>query len=199
VAILLPQVVTAQTLVPGIHGISIVPEVKFTWVIVSSDNEISLNLRYNGNNTTPPIAIAVTSLSKDGPTIGGSQVLNAGWTSPNSIVLKVNGSSSLYDASIITVYASPYGSIPTTVTESIPPEQTTPYTALPNQTPYTTQDTHSGNDNNCLPSYPDFCIKPPPPTLNCSDLEQKDFTVRDPDPHDLDRDGNGIGCESNSE
>ena len=37
---------TAQSLVPGIHGMSIVQGVKFTWVIISSDNEISVNLRY---------------------------------------------------------------------------------------------------------------------------------------------------------
>ena len=42
---------TAQSLVPGIHGMSIVQGVKFTWVIISSDNEISVNLRYLGNST----------------------------------------------------------------------------------------------------------------------------------------------------
>ena len=49
---------------------------------------------------------------------------------------------------------------------------------------------------NCDSSYPDFCIPPPPPDLNCADILDKRFTVLPPDPHGLDRDGDGIGCES---
>jgi hypothetical protein len=122
------SIVSAQSLVPGIHGMSIVEGVKFTWVIVSSDKEISANLRYLGNTTAPPITIVATALT--GPsqtnntqshlgtglgayvgaqtTMGGSQVLNAGWTSPNSLVIKIEGNSSLYDADLITLVASPY-------------------------------------------------------------------------------------------
>jgi len=48
----------------------------------------------------------------------------------------------------------------------------------------------------CDPSYPDFCIPPPPPDLNCSDISQKRFTVIGSDPHRFDGDGDGIGCES---
>jgi hypothetical protein len=124
------SLVSAQSLVPGIHGMSIVDGVKFTWVIVSGDKEISANLRYLGNTSAPPITIVATALT--GPslnnnnnlltqsgietgldvtaqsTMGGSQVLNAGWTSPNSLVIKIEGNSSLYDADLITVVASPY-------------------------------------------------------------------------------------------
>lgn len=53
---------------------------------------------------------------------------------------------------------------------------------------------------NCHPSYPDFCIPPPPPDLDCGDVSQKRFTVRhdvpDPDPHGFDGDNDGVGCES---
>ena len=57
------------------------------------------------------------------------------------------------------------------------------------------------NDNtkptsNCDPSYPDFCIPPPPPDLDCKDISQKRFTVLQPDPHRFDGDKDGIGCES---
>jgi micrococcal nuclease len=52
------------------------------------------------------------------------------------------------------------------------------------------------NSNNCDSSYPDFCIKPPPPDLNCDDIPGNDFRVLSPDPHELDRNGDGIGCES---
>lgn len=48
---------------------------------------------------------------------------------------------------------------------------------------------------NCDRSYPDFCIAPPPPDLDCSDIPQKGFTVLPPDPHRFDRDKDGIGCE----
>jgi hypothetical protein len=47
----------------------------------------------------------------------------------------------------------------------------------------------------CDPSYPDICVKPPPPDLDCKDIPQKGFAVRQPDPHRLDQDRNGIGCE----
>ena len=54
----------------------------------------------------------------------------------------------------------------------------------------------------CHPSYPDFCIPPPPPDLDCKDIprEKWNFRVRwdvpDPDPHHFDRDMDGIGCET---
>jgi micrococcal nuclease len=48
----------------------------------------------------------------------------------------------------------------------------------------------------CDPAYPDVCIPPPPPDLDCADITFRRFTVRSPDPHRFDADGNGIGCES---
>lgn len=48
----------------------------------------------------------------------------------------------------------------------------------------------------CHPSYPDFCIPPPPPDLDCKDIPRKNFKVLQPDPHKFDRDKDGIGCES---
>lgn len=50
--------------------------------------------------------------------------------------------------------------------------------------------------SNCDASYPDFCIAPPPPDLDCKDITQKNFTVRQPDPHRFDADKDGIGCEA---
>jgi micrococcal nuclease len=49
---------------------------------------------------------------------------------------------------------------------------------------------------NCDPSYPDFCIPPPPPDLDCPDIASKDFAVLPPDPHGFDADSDGVGCES---
>jgi micrococcal nuclease len=49
----------------------------------------------------------------------------------------------------------------------------------------------------CDPSYPDVCIPPPPPDLDCGEIQERDFRVRPPDPHGFDgRDDDGLGCES---
>lgn len=48
----------------------------------------------------------------------------------------------------------------------------------------------------CDPSYPDVCIASPPPDLNCSDIPYKDVKVEGSDPHQSDREGDGVGCES---
>jgi hypothetical protein len=51
-------------------------------------------------------------------------------------------------------------------------------------------------EENCDPSYPDVCIASPPPDLNCNDIPYDDVRVVGDDPHGLDREGDGIGCES---
>jgi hypothetical protein len=51
-------------------------------------------------------------------------------------------------------------------------------------------------ENDCDPSYPDTCIPSPPPDLNCGDVSEEDFRVREPDPHGFDGDNDGVGCES---
>jgi micrococcal nuclease len=48
---------------------------------------------------------------------------------------------------------------------------------------------------NCDPSYPDVCIPPAPPDLNCGDIPHRRFRVLPPDPHKFDGDKDGIGCE----
>ncbi|HEY9616010.1 MAG TPA: excalibur calcium-binding domain-containing protein [Microcoleaceae cyanobacterium] len=47
----------------------------------------------------------------------------------------------------------------------------------------------------CSPAYPDICIPPPPPDLDCKDIAARNFRVLPPDPHRFDRDKDGIGCE----
>lgn len=47
----------------------------------------------------------------------------------------------------------------------------------------------------CAAEYPDFCIPPPPPDLNCSDIGVHNFTALPPDRHHFDTDHDGIGCE----
>jgi hypothetical protein len=52
----------------------------------------------------------------------------------------------------------------------------------------------------CSASYPDQCIAPPPPDLDCSDIPYRNFrvlwNVPDPDPHHFDGNRDGVGCES---
>ncbi len=48
----------------------------------------------------------------------------------------------------------------------------------------------------CDPAYPDFCLAPGIADLDCSAmLPHVNFRVLQPDPHDFDRDKDGIGCE----
>jgi competence protein ComEC len=47
----------------------------------------------------------------------------------------------------------------------------------------------------CDPSYPDVCIPPPPPDLDCPQVPHRDFRVLPPDPHRFDAARDGIGCE----
>jgi len=53
----------------------------------------------------------------------------------------------------------------------------------------------SSDVNNCDPSYPDVCITPYPPDLDCKQVPFKNFRVLPPDPHKFDVDKDGIGCE----
>jgi hypothetical protein len=49
--------------------------------------------------------------------------------------------------------------------------------------------------SNCHPSYPDFCIPPAPPDLDCDDVNGSNFTVIGDDPHGFDGNRDGVGCE----
>ncbi|MEM6839902.1 MAG: hypothetical protein AAF609_24080 [Cyanobacteria bacterium P01_C01_bin.120] len=51
--------------------------------------------------------------------------------------------------------------------------------------------------SDCDAAYPDenVCIPAPPPDLDCKDIEYRNFTVLEPDPHRFDGDNDGIGCE----
>ena len=49
----------------------------------------------------------------------------------------------------------------------------------------------------CDRSYPTVCIAPYPPDLDCDQIPYRRFQVHRLDPHDFDRDRDGIGCEWN--
>lgn len=47
----------------------------------------------------------------------------------------------------------------------------------------------------CDASYPDVCIAPPPPDLDCAEVPHTNFRVVGADPHRFDGDDDGRGCE----
>lgn len=70
----------------------------------------------------------------------------------------------------------------------VPTPPPTPSTPIPAPTPT--------KENKCDPSYPDVCIPPYPPDLDCGEISHRNFKVVPPDPHRFDGDKDGIGCES---
>lgn len=72
-------------------------------------------------------------------------------------------------------------------------------TPLPIVPPPPTTTNPSPPAGSCAPSYPDVCIPPPPPDLDCGQIPYKRFrvvhTVPSPDPHRFDGDKDGVGCE----
>jgi len=76
-----------------------------------------------------------------------------------------------------------------------PPVTTQPPVPPPPAAPRTTEE--AAPRGGCDPSYPDVCIPPAPPDLDCADIPYRNFRVLPPDPHRLDgRDHDGWGCET---
>jgi PASTA domain-containing protein len=50
--------------------------------------------------------------------------------------------------------------------------------------------------NDCDPAYPNDCLPPPPPDLDCADIGHRvEVDHQYGDPHRLDADGDGVGCD----
>lgn len=52
----------------------------------------------------------------------------------------------------------------------------------------------SAGFTDCDPSYPEVCIPPYPPDLDCPDVAHREFAVLGPDPHGFDPERDGVGC-----
>lgn len=115
------SVASNQSIIPGLHVMSLVNGVKLTWIIISSDDELSVNLRYAGNGTAPSVSLLATALKIPvepqipGGTnasaylrLEGSNTTSTGWVSPATIPVKVQGGMSLYDTDFIVVMVVPY-------------------------------------------------------------------------------------------
>lgn len=66
----------------------------------------------------------------------------------------------------------------------------------PQQQPQVQAPVQLVQSGNCDPNYPDVCIPPAPPDLDCGQISARRFTVLPPDPHNFDGDFDRIGCES---
>jgi len=97
---------------------------------------------------------------------------------------------------IVIAFSIPYQA-PQEDSTSIPPTQTEP---IQQQVPAPgfedVPEMIVVSENGCDPSYPDVCIPPYPPDLDCGEIGYSNFRVVGNDPHGFDRDNDGIGCES---
>jgi hypothetical protein len=111
-----------RSIIPGMHVMSLMNDVKPTWLIISSDNELSINVRYTGTNvTSPAVSLLATALKTvaNSPSpqlprgatferLTGTNVTGAGWVSPITVPLQLQGNTSLYDSDLIVVMIVPY-------------------------------------------------------------------------------------------
>ena len=85
-----------------------------------------------------------------------------------------------------------------TVPSEPAPDQTVPEPEQPRPEPEIIEDPPEAFG--CDPSYPDLCVPPAPPDLDCAYIYGLGFshiTVLPPDPHGFDgNDNDGVGCES---
>lgn len=86
---------------------------------------------------------------------------------------------------------------PTTTSPPPPPPTTAPPTTTAPPAPQTSVAPEPAKSGNCSSAYPDVCIPPAPPDLDCGEVSHRRFrVVEHPDPHGFDADNDGVGCES---
>jgi micrococcal nuclease len=84
----------------------------------------------------------------------------------------------------------------TTPPATVPPPPPPPPTTVPPAVQPVVPTVPPVVTGNCHPSYPDVCIPPAPPDLDCPQISHRRFTVVGEDPHGFDGDRDGIGCEA---
>jgi hypothetical protein len=108
---------------------------------------------------------------------------------PLGMTLPSTGSAPEPTATAVAPTAIPQQAVPSPDTDQPPPPPTATQAITATVTPAPAAE-------NCEPSYPDFCLAPGLPDLDCNDIPYDNFTVLPPDPHDFDREGDGLGCET---
>ena len=110
-------------------------------------------------------------------------------SSPGSVAAVVSGEYSRSEVQFVFAYdhllpPGEEGAAAVATTTTTTPEETEP------------EEVSEEDGEDCDNSYPDECIPPPPPVLECSDIDEDDFEVRGSDPHGFDDDNDGMGCET---
>lgn len=96
---------------------------------------------------------------------------------------------------------SEFGRIRNLLTDRCPDQAVAPWPDTPpagipaTSPPVAVGDPPALPSGSCDPSYPDVCIPPPPPDLDCGDITYRRFRVVPPDPHRFDANNDGVGCE----
>jgi hypothetical protein len=104
-------------------------------------------------------------------------------------------------AAAVVIAAALVVAVPSVAGGQEPPGEDSSTTTTTRPTPNTSDDVvptpELPPEPECDPSYPDLCIPPGVPDIDCDDIpEFTDFPVLPPDPHGFDGDNDGIGCES---
>jgi hypothetical protein len=95
-----------------------------------------------------------------------------------------------------TATLTPTPTVTLTPIHSPTPTPTPTATLTPIHSPTPTPTPTAPSAQTCDSAYPDVCIPPPPPDLDCGEILYRDFRVLPPDPHGFDGNNDGIGCES---
>ena len=135
----------------------------------------------NPNNTstsTTPQIITTSSASSSTP----------------SLTLSTGKAQIIDSFELIAAPEAAHAIVPSTPTApNVSTEQTTPSSEVEEEEE---EEASQTGQSECSPSYPDTCIPPPPPNLNCDDVDDTNFEVVGSDPHGFDGDNDGVGCES---
>jgi hypothetical protein len=118
-------------------------------------------------------------------------------SSPGSVAAVGGGEYSRSEVQFVFAYEHllpPEGEEGAAVATTTPAEEPGPEPVVEPEEPEEEVSEEDGED--CDNSYPDECIPPPPPILDCSDIDEDDFEVQGSDPHGFDDDNDGVGCEA---
>ena len=142
-------------------------------VVYNTDNGPSSSTTSSGNKSEVQFVFAYNHSSATSPPV--SAAVTAEDTGPASAASQFAGNQSTTGNQSMTT---------TNMTTTTPAEETEE------------EEVSEEDGEDCDNSYPDECIPPPPPVLECSDIDEDDFEVRGSDPHGFDDDNDGMGCET---
>jgi hypothetical protein len=163
-------------------------ETSFSYSLVAGHDDSGHNRRFwkpmneTGNNYTMIVGYATPAPS----------------SSPGSVAAVGGGEYSRSEVQFVFAYEHlllppEEGRGAAVATTTTTPEEPEPEPVVEPEKP---EEVSEEDGEDCDNSYPDECIPPPPPVLECSNISEDDFEVRGSDPHGFDDDNDGMGCET---